>query len=58
MNLLYGYHHTGELFSNAVTLTDENPQKMELSYDTNPGTNYIASKMSGTAMGKDRKQYP
>lgn len=38
--------------SNAATLTDENPQKMELSYDTNPGTNYIASKMSGTAMEK------
>ena len=28
------------------------PQKMELDYDTNPGTNYIASKMSETAMEK------
>ncbi|HIX29119.1 MAG TPA: YhgE/Pip domain-containing protein [Candidatus Blautia stercoravium] len=36
--------------ANAATLTDDKPQKMELSYDTNPGTNYIASKMSATAM--------
>lgn len=36
--------------ANAATLTDDNPQKMELLYDTNPGTNYIASKMSATAM--------
>ena len=38
--------------ANAATLTDDKPQKMELSYDTNPGTNYIASKMSATAMEK------
>ena len=36
--------------SNAATLTDDSPKKMELSYTTNPGTNYIASKMSETAM--------
>ena len=38
--------------SNAATLTDKNPEKMELLYETNPGTNYIASKMSETAMQK------
>ena len=37
---------------NASTVMDEEPQKMELDYDTNPGTNYIASKMSETAMEK------
>ena len=37
---------------NASTLMDENPQKMELNYETNPGTNYIASKMSETALAK------
>ena len=37
---------------NASTVMDEEPQKMELDYDTSPGTNYIASKMSETAMEK------
>lgn len=37
---------------NASTLMDEKPKKMELLYATNPGTNYIASKMSETAMEK------
>lgn len=37
---------------NASTLMDENPKKMELTYETNPGTNYIASKMSETALTK------
>lgn len=36
--------------ANAGTLTQEKPEKMELFYETNPGTNYIASKMSETAM--------
>lgn len=36
--------------ANAATLTQDQPKKMELSYETNPGTNYIASKMSETAM--------
>ena len=36
----------------ASTLMDENPKKMELTYETNPGTNYIASKMSETALTK------
>ena len=31
--------------SNATTLMDKHPKKMELRYTTNPGTNYIASKM-------------
>ena len=38
--------------ANAATLTQKKPEKMELSYETNPGTNYIASKMSETAMEK------
>lgn len=37
---------------NATTLMDANPKKMELDYKTNPGKNYIASKMSSTALGK------
>lgn len=36
--------------ANAATLTDEQPRQMELAYETNPGTNYIASKLSETAM--------
>lgn len=34
----------------AATVTDAKPEKMRLAYQTNPGTNYIASKMSGSAM--------
>ena len=34
---------------------DDNPKKMELKYETNPGTNYIASKMSETALSKIRE---
>ena len=41
---------------NASTLADENPKKMELSYQTNPGTNYIASKMSESAMEKIKNE--
>lgn len=37
---------------NATTLLDNNPQKMVLEYATNPGKNYIASKMSETALSK------
>lgn len=37
---------------NAATLTDAVPKKMELDYKTNPGTNYIAMKMSETALEK------
>ena len=37
---------------NASTLMDEEPKKMQLTYETNPGTNYIASKMSETALSK------
>lgn len=37
---------------NATTLLDEHPQKMKLEYTTNPGTNYIATKMDDTAMSK------
>lgn len=39
---------------NATTLMDDHPKKMELLYATNPGTNYIASKMSETAVLKIR----
>lgn len=38
--------------ANAATVLDDNPNKMELKYATNPGTNYIASKMSETAVNK------
>ena len=41
---------------NASTLMDDEPQKMELQYVTNPGTNYIASKMSETALAKIQKE--
>ena len=37
---------------NAATLMDDKPQKMVLKYDTNPGKNYIATKMSESAMSK------
>lgn len=39
---------------NASTVLDEHPKKMELDYETNPGTNYIASKLSETALAKIR----
>lgn len=39
---------------NATTLMDTVPKKMELDYKTNPGTNYIAMKMSETALEKIR----
>lgn len=38
--------------ADAATLLDKNPKKMELLYETNPGKNYIASKMSESAMEK------
>lgn len=37
---------------NASTVLEASPEKMELEYATNPGTNYIASKMSETAVNK------
>ena len=37
---------------NAATLLDEKPEKMELTFETNPGTNYIASKMGESAAEK------
>lgn len=40
--------------ANASTVLDEHPKKMELDYETNPGTNYIASKLSETAFNKIR----
>ena len=39
---------------NATTLMDETPKQMTLEYEINPGTNYIASKMSETAVTKIR----
>ena len=41
---------------NATTLLDTDPEKMELKYATNPGTNYIASKMSETALIRIRDE--
>lgn len=37
---------------NATTLLDKTPKKMVLDYATNPGKNYIASKMSQSALSK------
>lgn len=37
---------------NASTVMDDQPTQMVLHYQTNPGTNYIASKLSSTAMTK------
>ncbi len=37
---------------NATTLLQTHPEKMKLEYYTNPGKNYIASKMSESAMEK------
>ena len=34
----------------AASITEAHPQTMELKYETNPGTNYIASKLSESAM--------
>lgn len=41
---------------NATTLLDSEPQKMVLNYTTNPGSNYVASKMDDTAMSKIKDQ--
>lgn len=40
----------------ASTLMDDNPQKMQLNYSTNPGSNYIASKMSETAFARIKNE--
>ena len=37
---------------NATTLLDKNPKKMVLNYTTNPGTNYVSSKMDDSAIAK------
>ena len=37
---------------NSTTLMTDNPKKMDLNYATNPGKNYIASKMSSTALDR------
>ncbi len=41
---------------NATTLLDEKPQKMKLHYTTNPGSNYIASKMDDSAIEKIKSE--
>ena len=46
----------GDFSKNATTLLDEQPQKMVLNYTTNPGTNYIASKMGDSAIAKIKEQ--
>lgn len=40
---------------NATTLMDKTPKQMKLTYKTNPGTNYVASKMDDSAMAKIEK---
>ena len=42
--------------SNAATLMDDHPKKMELLCETNPGTNYIASKMARALWTKIRDE--
>ena len=37
---------------NATTVLDDNPAKMDLQYETNPATNYVAMKLSESAMTK------
>ena len=37
---------------NATTVLDDNPSKMDLQYETNPATNYVAMKLSESAMTK------
>ena len=37
---------------NATTVLDDNPSKMDLQYETNPATNYVATKLSESAMTK------
>lgn len=41
---------------NATTLLNEHPQKMKLHYTTNPGNNYIASKMDDSAIEKIKSE--
>lgn len=41
---------------NATTLLDEKPKKMILNYTTNPGTNYVASKMDDSAITKIKNE--
>ena len=41
---------------NATTLLDQKPQKMKLQYITNPGSNYIASKMDDSAIEKIKEE--
>ncbi|MEG0275534.1 MAG: YhgE/Pip domain-containing protein [Coprobacillus sp.] len=41
---------------NATTLLDSQPKKMILDYTTNPGTNYIASKMDDSAIAKIKSE--
>ena len=40
---------------NATTLMDKNPKQMKLTYKTNPGTNYVASKMDDSAIARIEK---
>ena len=41
---------------NATTLLENDPKKMKLQYTTNPGSNYIASKMDDTAVAKMKEE--
>lgn len=42
--------------ASAATVTDASPRQMQLAYETNPGTNYIASKLGESAMAKIEAQ--
>lgn len=41
---------------NATTLLEKEPEKMVLTYTTNPGTSYIASKMDDSAIAKIKEE--
>ena len=45
-----------DFFFISTTLLDEQPQKMKLHYTTNPGSNYIASKMDDSAIEKIKSE--
>lgn len=48
--LLHGNNYSTGFFKNASSIMDKNPQKMQLQYATNPGYNYISSKLSESAI--------
>ncbi len=54
MEPITGYQTSGKFLRKRSHCNGQRSKAMELSYETNPGTNYIASKLSETAMLKLR----